>query len=166
MSVDHEKFMALAIEESRAAVRTGERPFGSVIVRDGEVVGRGRNIVNSTGDPTAHAETSAIRDAAANLKTPKLAGCTLYTSCHPCPMCAGATLYSGAGTIVISASPAALKRGSGGVYDLNDYTIERVVELIGLDLEIVTGVMEEEAEAVFREYKDWGVASPNVLRSE
>ena len=164
MSNPHDEFMRLAIEEAWTALRSGERPFGSVIVRDKKVVGRGRNIVNSTGDPTAHAETSAIRDATAKLKTPKLNGCTLYTSCHPCPMCAGATLYSGADSIVIGVSPESLKRISGGIYDLKDYDIEKLVKMIGLKLEVVTGVLEKEANEVFEAYQDWDVASPNLLR--
>lgn len=65
-------------------------PFGAVIVKDGKIVGRGRNKVTSTNDPTAHAEVSAIRDACANLKTFDLSGCEIYTSCEPCPMCYGA----------------------------------------------------------------------------
>ena len=80
MSSKHETFMAMAIEEARKGLRNGEQPFGSVIVRDGEIVGRAFNTVNSSGDPTAHAETSAVRDAAANLNSSSLDGCTLYTS--------------------------------------------------------------------------------------
>ena len=76
MSSEHEKFMAVAIEEMRGAIQSGERPFGSVVVRESEIVGRGRNIVNSTGDPTAHAESMAVRNTAANLKGPILSDCT------------------------------------------------------------------------------------------
>ena len=101
MRTDHEKFMAMAIEEARSGVREGERPFGSVVVRDGEVVGRGRNLSNSTFDPTAHAETRAIRDAATNLKNVILSGCTLYITCEPCFMCCGATLFARIDTLVI-----------------------------------------------------------------
>lgn len=160
MSSQDEKFMAMAIEEARTAVRSGERPFGSVVVRDGQVVARAHNVVNSTGDPTAHAEVTAIRNAAAHLKISNLQGCTLYTSCDPCPMCAGATLYAGIGRIVIGARTDALKRYSGGKYDLKDYRIERLVELAGSRLQVVAGVLREEAEKVFAEYKDWEAAAP------
>lgn len=69
-------------------------PFGAVVVRDGRVVGRGWNRVTSTNDPTAHAEVVAIRDACANLGTFSLAGCELYTSCEPCPLCLAAIYWA------------------------------------------------------------------------
>ncbi len=62
-------------------------PFGAVVVRNGEMVGRGWNRVTSTNDPTAHAEVVAIRDASSRLKTFSLAGCEIYSSCEPCPLC-------------------------------------------------------------------------------
>lgn len=69
-------------------------PFGAVVVKDGMIVGRGYNSVTSTNDPTAHAEVMAIRDACRNLGTYQLAGCELYTSCEPCPMCLGAIYWA------------------------------------------------------------------------
>ena len=69
-------------------------PFGAVIVKNGEIVGRGNNQVLSNNDPTAHAEVTAIRDACKNLNTFDLTGCELYTSCYPCPMCLSAIIWS------------------------------------------------------------------------
>lgn len=69
-------------------------PFGAVVVRDGQIVGRGWNRVTSTNDPTAHAEVVAIRDAASALNTFSLAGCEIYCSCEPCPMCFAAICWS------------------------------------------------------------------------
>jgi len=69
-------------------------PFGAVIVRNGEIVGRGWNRVTSTNDPTAHAEIVAIRDACSTLKTFSLEGCEIYSSCEPCPMCLAAIYWS------------------------------------------------------------------------
>lgn len=69
-------------------------PFGAVIVKDGQIVGRGWNRVTSTNDPTAHAEVVAIRDACARLKTFSLAGCELYSSCEPCPLCLAAIYWA------------------------------------------------------------------------
>ncbi len=69
-------------------------PFGAVVVKDGEIVGRGINEVTRTNDPTAHAEIIAIRDACRNLNTYTLEGCGLYTSCEPCPMCLGAIYWA------------------------------------------------------------------------
>ena len=69
-------------------------PFGAVIVRNGQIVGRGWNCVTSTNDPTAHAEIVAIRDACSKLKTFSLAGCEIYSSCEPCPLCLAAIFWS------------------------------------------------------------------------
>ncbi len=79
-------------------------PFGAVIVRDGEIVGRGWNQVTSTNDPTAHAEVVAIRDACANLKSFSLAGCELYSSCEPCPLCLAAAYWARIERIYFAAS--------------------------------------------------------------
>lgn len=69
-------------------------PFGAIVVKDGVIVGRGNNRVTSSNDPTAHAEVVAIRDACAKLNSYQLDGCTLYTSCEPCPMCLGAIYWA------------------------------------------------------------------------
>ncbi len=90
----HEDFMREAIELSKKNVENGGGPFGAVIVKDGKIVGKGANNVVTHTDPTAHAEVMAIRDAAANLGTYDLSGCTIYTSCEPCPMCLGAVYWA------------------------------------------------------------------------
>ena len=90
-----EKFMQEAIrlsEEGMAANEGG--PFGCVIVKGDEIVGRGNNQVLSTNDPTAHAEVVAIRDACKNLGTFQLDDCEVFTSCEPCPMCLGAIYWA------------------------------------------------------------------------
>jgi guanine deaminase len=79
-------------EDGMSANRGG--PFGCVVVRGGEIVGRGQNQVTSTNDPTAHAEVSAIREACAKLGAFQLADCELYTSCEPCPMCLAAIYWA------------------------------------------------------------------------
>lgn len=87
-------FMRRAIALSRENVKRGGGPFGAVIVKAGEVVGEGFNRVTATNDPTAHAEVVAIRDACARLGTFSLAGCEIYTSCEPCPMCLSAIYWA------------------------------------------------------------------------
>ncbi len=87
-------FMRMAIELSVENVANGGGPFGAVIVKDGEVVATGVNRVTSSCDPTAHAEVSAIRAASAALGSFDLAGCEIYTSCEPCPMCLGAIYWA------------------------------------------------------------------------
>ncbi|MGA0557442.1 nucleoside deaminase [Larkinella sp. VNQ87] len=88
-------FLREAIQLAKEGIRAGQGgPFGALVVKDGRIVGRGCNQVTSTNDPTAHAEVVAIRDACQNLNTFQLAGCTIYTSCEPCPMCLGAIYWS------------------------------------------------------------------------
>ena len=69
-------------------------PFGAVIVKNGEIIGRGSNHVLESNDPTAHAEVMAIRDACKNIKSYDLNGCEIYTTCYPCPMCLSAIIWS------------------------------------------------------------------------
>jgi tRNA(Arg) A34 adenosine deaminase TadA len=88
-------FMKEAIALSRNGSSSNQGgPFGCVVVKDGNIVGRGSNSVTSTNDPTAHAEVVAIRDACRNLNTFQLTGCDIYTSCEPCPMCLGAIYWA------------------------------------------------------------------------
>jgi guanine deaminase len=90
-----DQLMARAIALAGEGVRRGAGgPFGAVVARAGDVVGEGFNEVLSSGDPTAHAEVQALRAAARALGTHDLAGCELYASCEPCPMCHGAALWS------------------------------------------------------------------------
>ena len=88
-------FMREAIALSIKGMKNGEGgPFGCVIVKNSVVIGRGNNRVTSTNDPTAHAEVVAIRDACQKLSSFQLDGCTIYTSCEPCPMCLGAIYWA------------------------------------------------------------------------
>ena len=105
MTGQDKKFMMRAIELARSGMESGVGgPFGCVVVKDGEIVGEGSNQVTSTNDPTAHAEIVAIRDACKNLATFQLDGCTIYTSCEPCPMCLGAIYWSRPSEIFFAAT--------------------------------------------------------------
>lgn len=87
--------MAEAIALSRTGMEANHGgPFGCIIVKGNEIVGRGNNKVTSSNDPTAHAEVVAIRDACKNLQSHQLEGCEVYTSCEPCPMCLGAIYWA------------------------------------------------------------------------
>jgi tRNA(adenine34) deaminase len=99
-SADDERFMRLALDEARR----GDYPFGAVIVRDGEVIARGRNLGKTDGDPTAHGEMVAIRRCLADHGRAALAGSTLYTSGEPCAMCMGAIIGCHIGRLVFAAS--------------------------------------------------------------
>lgn len=86
--------MRKAIALSKENIENGGGPFGAVIAKDGEIIATGVNRVTASCDPTAHAEVSAIRAAAAKLGTFNLSGCEIYTSCEPCPMCLGAIYWA------------------------------------------------------------------------
>jgi tRNA(Arg) A34 adenosine deaminase TadA len=150
MSTDHGKFMALAIEESRKGLRAGERPFGAIVVRGDEIVGRAYSVVESSGDPTSHAETMAIRAATAHLKSPSLKGCTLYASCDPCPMCAGAMFASRIERLVIGAPSQALARLTGS--PPRSYSVEELGKQMNIKLEVIRGILQDEAENVLAAY--------------
>jgi tRNA(Arg) A34 adenosine deaminase TadA len=92
---DREIFMKRAIELARNGMLSGDGgPFGTVVVRDGEIIGEGWNRVIRTNDPTAHGEITAIRDACARLGTFSLAGCEIHSTGQPCPMCLGAIQWA------------------------------------------------------------------------
>jgi len=93
-----------AIELARASVRAGGGPFGAVVARAGVVIAEGTNGVTLANDPTAHAEIVAIRGACSKLGDFRLSGCTIYTSCEPCPMCLGAIYWSRAERLVFACS--------------------------------------------------------------
>lgn len=89
------KFMDMAAAIAEENVLKGGGPFGAVIVRDGEVISTGANSVTLTNDPTAHAEVNAIRSACSKENSFNLKGCTVYSSCEPCPMCLSALYWAG-----------------------------------------------------------------------
>ncbi len=88
------QFMREAIRLADESVRNGGGPFGAVIVKDGKIVAGSSNSVTLKNDPTAHAEVETIRQACRRLGTFDLSGCTIYTSCEPCPMCLGAIYWA------------------------------------------------------------------------
>ncbi|MFM6953785.1 MAG: nucleoside deaminase [Sphingobacteriaceae bacterium] len=90
-----QKFMKMAIQLAEQNVALGKGgPFGAIVVKEGKVIAKSANKVTSSNDPTAHAEVSAIRLACKKLNTFDLAGCIIYTSCEPCPMCLGAIYWA------------------------------------------------------------------------
>ena len=89
------KYMEIANDLAKNNLITNAGgPFGACVVKDGEIIGKGSNNVLKNNDPTAHAEIMAIRDACKNIGSYDLTGCTLYTSCFPCPMCLSAIIWS------------------------------------------------------------------------
>ena len=109
--------MRAALELAAEAEACGEVPVGAVVVKDGEIVGRGYNHPISGHDPTAHAEIAAMRDAARHLQNYRLGGCELYVTLEPCAMCAGAILHARLARVIYGAADP--KTGAcGSVLDL------------------------------------------------
>jgi tRNA(adenine34) deaminase len=101
--MEHDEWMSLALAEAQRGRDSGEVPIGAVVVLDGEPVGRGYNQPISSGDPTAHAEIVAIRQAALAVGNYRLVGATLYVTIEPCLMCVGAFVHARIGTVVFGA---------------------------------------------------------------
>lgn len=95
ISEEDRHFMRMASNLALQNVKNGGGPFGAVIVREGRIVATGVNSVTKSNDPTAHAEINAIRNACETGETFRLTGCTVYSSCEPCPMCLSALYWAG-----------------------------------------------------------------------
>lgn len=126
------RFMEMAIRLSEENVDMGGGPFGAVIVRGGQIVATGTNRVVPNNDPTAHAEVMAIRNACQALGTFQLDGCTIYTSCEPCPMCLSALYWAGVRRICYGNT----KEDAKGI-DFDDSFIYDQLELDYADRQIV-----------------------------
>jgi len=142
---EHERFMRVALEEARFAAEEGEIPVGAVIVSRGQIIAQAHNLRESIGDPTAHAEMLAIRQAARHLGGRRLTGCTLYVTLEPCPMCAGALVM------------ACLERCYFAARDQRQGCAESVYALTNEPsfyhrLCCVGGLLEEEATALLRRF--------------
>ncbi|MEM6318558.1 MAG: nucleoside deaminase [Bacteroidota bacterium] len=112
--MQHQEFLQKAIDLAIEGMENGiGGPFGAVIVKDGKIIGQSSNEVFKNHDPTAHAEIQAIRDACANEGTRHLKGCTLYTSCEPCPMCYTAVHYAKIERVFYAATHADADRIAG-----------------------------------------------------
>jgi tRNA(adenine34) deaminase len=149
MNADHEPFMAIAIEEAKLGAAMGEQPFGAVVVRNGEIIVQTRSLKVSTFDTTAHSETLAIKYATQKLRQRTIPDCVFYCTCEPCPMCCGAILNSGIKTLVMGARNRHIKRLAKLAFNFKDYTIERFAEMVGWDLTVIEGVLEDECIALY-----------------
>ncbi len=135
-----ERFMRIAINEAQKALAQQEVPIGAVVVADGAVIGRGHNLVETLGDPTAHAEMQAITAAAETLGGKYLQRCTLYVTVEPCIMCAGAIGWAQVGRVVWGADDE--KRG-----------YRRYAEAVfHPKTEVTRGVLAAECEALMKRF--------------
>jgi tRNA(adenine34) deaminase len=145
-----EHFMRQALREAQAAYAAGEVPIGCVIVKEGKIIARGRNHMETLRDPTAHAEILALGAASGALQNWRLDGCVLYATLEPCPMCAGAILNGRIARVVYGADDKRLG-ALGSAYDiLRGNPLNRVIE-------VVPGVLAEEClellKAFFRDLR-------------
>ncbi|QXZ10520.1 tRNA adenosine(34) deaminase TadA [Comamonas sp. Y33R10-2] len=165
----HQHFMRMALEQARVAAACGEVPVGAVVVKNAQVIGRGRNSPLSANDPTAHAEVLALREAAQALGNYRLEGCTLYVTLEPCTMCSGAMLHARLDTVVYGAAEP--KTGAAGSV-LNVFGYPE----INHQTQVLRGVLADECAALMAEFfqqrrkekkalephplKDWALRNP------
>lgn len=153
MPPDHDRFMREALKEAAVARERGNMAVGAVIVRDGEILARGRNESGSSFDPSAHAEVTAIRQLTSVRRLPipamqadsgPYAGAVLYATVEPCPMCCWLACITGLSEIVIGARHADLNIPFG------QYGIEKLIALTGRRMKLTTGVLVDECAAACR----------------
>lgn len=152
----HEYWMREAIAEARKAEALGEVPIGAVIVRHGEIIGRGYNLRETTMDSTAHAEMVAIREASAALNSWRLLDCQLYVTLEPCPMCAGAMVQSRVPLTVYGTTDP--KAGCAG-------TLMNLLEEPRFNhrTEIIQGILQEECAELLTSFFRRLRRKPNIL---
>lgn len=146
MNYSHEEFMQEAIKEAEKAFALGEVPVGAVVVRGGEIIGRGHNLREAHRDPTAHAEIIAIRQASRTLNNWRLTGCSLYVTVEPCPMCAGAIVLSRISTVVYGIDDPKAGAVRTLYRMLEDERLNHRVE------EVISGVMAEKCRELMQEF--------------
>ena len=140
-----EKFMEEALKEAEKAAALGEVPIGAVIVKDGNIVGRGHNLTETAKDPTAHAEMEAIRQAARNLGGWRLIGCDMYVTAEPCAMCAGAIVWSRIETLHIGTMDP--KAGAcGSVFNIVQE------KKLNHNVKIEIGMLQEQCSGILKDF--------------
>lgn len=139
------KYMTEALVEAKHAFDIGEVPIGAVIVKDGEIIARAHNLTETENDPTAHAETLAIREASSKLGSARLSGCQMYVTVEPCSMCAGALVWARIEKLYIGTMDR--KAGAcGSVFDIVDSP------KLNHRLEVETGIMEDECKELIQKF--------------
>jgi len=145
--MDNEHFMKLAIEEAKKALEEGEKyPYGAVIVKDNQVISSTHNTVIQSIDPTSHSEVNAIRQATKKLGIPELEGCTLYSTCEPCPMCFAAAWWANISKIVYGISLADVRAIGGREIEVDAVYLN---EKGGNKIKIESGFLKEECLRLF-----------------
>ncbi len=149
------KWMESAIATAVQGIEAGQTPFGTAIVRDGRLVTAAHNTVWQDCDPTAHAEVNAIRKATQALKTINLAGCTLFSTCEPCPMCLTAIHWAKIDRVFFGATIADAE--GAGFHELRLSARDMVIQG-GSPLKVESGLLEKECRELFTLFKTAGKA--------
>ena len=151
MSTENSSYMEEAIRLSVANVELGKGgPFAAVVVKNGEIIGRGVNQVTATNDPTAHAEVVAIRDACKNLNSFQLDGCEVYTTCEPCPMCLGAIYWARPDKLYYANS----KEDAAAIQFDDQFIYEEIAKPISQRKLFTKQIMRSEALEAFKKWAD------------
>lgn len=149
--------MQIAVELSREGMEKGEGgPFGAIVVKGDEIVGRGWNQVLTHNDPTAHAEVVAIRNACAKLNTFQLHDCEIFTSCEPCPMCLGAIYWARPQRIYFANT-----KEDAAAIDFDDSFIYREIQVPHSDKRIP--FISFPSAAALEVFKDWQIKGDRTL---
>ncbi|MCC6479511.1 MAG: nucleoside deaminase [Sphingomonadaceae bacterium] len=139
------RYMEAALDLARQAAQAGEVPVGAIVVREGEIIGRGGNRPIAGHDPTAHAEIVALREAAATLGTDRLTGCDLWVTLEPCAMCAGAIAHARIARLYYAASDPKGGAVENGPRLFEQPTVHHQPEVYG-------GICEDEAAALLKAF--------------
>lgn len=152
-----EAHMRLAIAKVKEGIAAGQSPFGAVVVRDDRVVSMAHNTVWRDSDPTAHAEVNAIRQAASALLTINLHGCTMFTTCEPCPMCLSAIHWAKIDRVVYGAT---IADATAAGYSELRLAAKELARLGGSPLVVEGGLLPQECKALFDLWKQKPHAPP------
>jgi tRNA(adenine34) deaminase len=138
-------WMELALEQAQLAAAAGEVPVGALVIKDGEIIGRGHNRNLLDNDPTAHAEIVALRQAAARLGNHRLTGCVMVTTIEPCSMCAGALIHARIARLVYGTSDP-----KAGAAD----SLLQVINHPGLNhrMEVTAGVLADRCSEILQKF--------------
>ena len=145
MTDENLKFMKLALELAKQATLKDEVPVGALIVRNGQILGRGMNTSIGDHDPTSHAEINAIRDAAKAIKNYRLKDCSIYVTLEPCAMCVGAIQHARIGKIFYGA-PDPKTGACGSVVNL------MTIKEINHHAEAIGGILEKECGQILKDF--------------
>lgn len=141
----HQQHMAKALLLAEDAARNNEVPIGAIVVKDNIIIGKGYNQVEQLNDPTAHAEMIAISAACETLGNKYLNGCTLYVTLEPCPMCAGALVWSKISTVVFGASDVK-SGGCGSLFNISSNNN------LNHQVEVIQGILENDCEYLLKSF--------------